>query len=208
MTVLTRARTWGGGKVVVAALAIVAAVGVIAVVAASGGSAAPKGGGPEPITLTFAGQVVEDEGLSDFTGPHPPIEGGTARVYTVPAGHRLVIESVYAELFERWPLGGTGRAGAAASVDTSYDLGECAYPGYQRTYGIPLTDPVVQTSEGTTERRRTGELAGPIYVEGGRKVNGSAFSPHGDSELFVHIVAHGYLEPSSSNPPIPVCGQP
>lgn len=188
-------------------VALVTVVGVLGALTESPSASAPKGG-PGPITLTFAGQVIGDEGLSDFVDPYPPIEGGVARVYTVPTGYRLVIESVYADLFERWSGTQTGRSGAAASVNTWYDLGDqCAYPGFQRNYGIPLTEPVVQTSE-ESERRRTGNLPGPIYVEGGRSVNGNVFSPNGDSELFAHIVAHGYLEPTSSNPSVPVCDQP
>lgn len=208
MVLFVRGFEWRGVRRTLAGvIALLTVVGVLGALTGSSGAAAPNGG-PRPMTLTFAGQVIGDEGLSGFVDPYPPIEGGTARVYTVPTGYRLVIESVYADLFERWSGTQTGRSGAAASVNTWYDLGdECAYPGYQRNYGIPLTEPVVQTSE-ETERRRTGNLPGPIYVEGGRSVNGNVFSPNGDSELFTHIVAHGYLEPTSSNPSVPVCGQP
>jgi hypothetical protein len=181
--------------------------GLLAAGSTSPGAAAPgRTGGP--ITLTFAGQVVGDEGLEPFVGPYPPLEGGAARVYTVPAGYRLVIDSLYADVYERWVPNQTyPRGGVAVGINTMYDLGEqCMYPGYLRSYGIALTDPVLQTSD-MSEARRSGSLSGPIFVEGGRMVSGTAFAPHGDSELFVHIVAHGNLEPAS-NPPAPVCGQP
>ena len=207
MTHLARGLEWRRARRALAgAVAVVTLAGVLGALTGSSGAATPRGG-PGPITLTFAGQVIDDEGLSDFVDPYPPIEGGTARVYTVPIGQRLVIESVYADLVERWSGTQTGRSGAAASVGTWYDLGACDYTGYSRTYGIPLTEPVVQTSD-MTERRRTGDLLGPIYVEGGRSVNGNVFAPHGDSDLLAQIVVHGYLEPTSSNPPFPVCGQP
>lgn len=151
---------------------------------------------------------MSDEGISPFVGPYPPIEGGAARVYTVPAGYRLVIDSMYADVYERWLTDQTyPRGGVAVGVDTAYDLGDCPYPGYLRSYGIPLTPAVVQNSDPEHEARRSGSLSGPIFVEGGRNVNGAAFAPHGDSELFVHIVVHGNLEPAT-NPAPPVCGVP
>ena len=52
-----------------------------------------------------------------------------------------------------------------------------------------------------------GSTEGPVFVEGGRSVNGGAFAPGGDSTVIVHIVVHGHLEPAA-NPAPPVCGQP
>jgi hypothetical protein len=189
------------------AVALVAAIGLVAAATVAPGNAAgarPTGA----LTLTFAGQVVGDEGIGPFVGDHPPIEGGAARVYTVPAGFRLVIDSVYADVYERWVPNQTyPRGGVMVGIDTSYKLGSCEYPGYQRSYGVALTAPVNQTGETESEARRTGDLSGPIFVEGGREVNGTAFAPHGDSELFVHVVVHGTLE-AATNPVPPVCGAP
>lgn len=190
----------------VAGLLAVAGVIVVTVISGSPGAAAPRPA-KESITLTFAGQVFGEGGLAE-PAAYPPIEGGAAREYTVPDGYRLVVESLYATASESWVPNATyPRAFVTAGLDTSYFLGEtCAYPGYQRSYNVPLVTKegmVFGTDEGQVQRG--GSLAGPIYVEGGRRVNGAAWAPAGDSDLFVHIVAHGYLEPAA-NPPAPTCG--
>lgn len=189
-------------------------VSLLAVAALLAGTAISPGPGaaaPRPatqsITLTFAGQVFDEGGLAEPTA-YPPIEGGAALVYTVPAGYRLVIESVYVAASEAWVPNTTyPRALVTAGLDTSYFLGEaCAYPGYQRSYNVPLVTEEVMvfgTDEGQVQRG--GSLAGPIYVEGGRRVNGFAWAPAGDSDVFVHIIAHGYVEPAT-NPTPPTCG--
>lgn len=188
-------------------------VSVLAVAALAASAVIPEAGAAPPrpanksITLTFAGQVFGEGGLAEPTA-YPPIEGGAARQYTVPDGYRLVIESVYAAVSETWkPFTTVPRELVTVGLDTSYFLGEtCAYPGYQRSYNVPLVTEetmVFGTDEGQVQRG--GSLAGPIYVEGGRTVNGSAWAPAGDSDLFVHLVAHGYLEPAA-NPVPPTCG--
>jgi hypothetical protein len=195
--------------------AIVAFVAVTLVLAgvATAGAALPdtqRGktpDGPRPITLVFAGQVVSDAGLEGFVEPYPPIEGGAAREYTVPADSRLVIEAMYADVYERFAatseLATYPRSGITVGVSTVYPNPDCLFPGYERDYGIPLTAPVVGTSENETELVRLGSLSGPIFVEGSRVVGGTAFAPNGDSTVYVKIVAHGYLE-AADNPDPPV----
>lgn len=190
---------------------LVSVLGVVAMIAGIAMSAGPGGAAPRPtkesITLTFAGEVVGEGGLAE-PAAYPPIEGGAARVYTVPDGYRLVIESAYATASEAWVPNSTyPRAFVTAGLDTSYFLGEsCAYPGYMRSYNVPLvTEETMVFGSEEAQAQRGGSLAGPIFVEGGRNINGAAWAPGGDSVLYVHIVAHGYLEPAT-NPAPPVCG--
>jgi hypothetical protein len=196
--------------VIVGAVALT--VSVVAVVVASAPDESEAAYATGPITLVFAGQVVEGAGIGPFVDAYPPIEGGAARRYTVPAGRRLVIDSMYADVFERWvppsdTQPGTGpRSGVTVGISTAYDLGSgCAYPGYERDYGIPLIDPVVAGYGAENEALRNGSTLGPIFVEGGRLVTGTAFAPNGDSTLYVKIVVHGHLE-YAVNPRPPTCG--
>ena len=196
-------------------LALVVALLAAALVAAftvSPGGAAPRVLAPQPITLTFVGQVLLDEWGNFVLGAppdfYPPVEGGYALEYTVPDGNRLVIESLYANVYEFWasdtPTLATPRADVVVGVDTFYDLGaSCDYPGYQRSYDVPLVTEL--TMADAFEGRRAGSLQGPIFVEGGRVVTAAVVAPGGDSTMYVHIVAHGRIEPSGTNPPPPPC---
>ena len=191
-------------------VAVLTAAALVAAFAVSPGGATPRVGGPRPITLTFIGQVVEANGLSD-PGNYPPAEDGYALQYTVPDGSRLVIESFFADVAEFLVVGdppslATPRDFVVVGVDTFYVLdAPCEFPGYQRSYDVPLATEVMM-GEGGYKGRRAGSLQGPIYVEGGRTVVGAAWAPGGDSNLYVHIVAHGYIEPSSATAPtLPTC---
>ncbi len=192
-----------GSPLLAGAIGVVLAAGVVVATTASPSTAAGKPTAPAPITLVFAGQVTGDEGLSDFTDPYPPVEGGPAQKYTVPSGQRLVIESLYAQVVEQWVPGQTPRRDVQVGVSSWYPLPEpCQFPGYQRDYGIPLVAPLVQDSDNESQARSHGSLPGPIFVEGGRALTGTAFAPHGDSVLIVTITAHGYLE-AATNPAPP-----
>lgn len=197
-------------SVLAVVVAVLTAAALVAAFAVSPGGAAPRVVGPRPITLTFVGQVVGADGLSD-PSPYPPAEDGYALQYTVPDGNRIVIESVYADVAEFWALGdpptlADPRDDVVVGIDTSYALAEpCQFPGFQRSYDVPLVTEITML-EGGYKARRAGSLQGPIFVEGGRTINGSAWAPGGDSTLYVHIVAHGYIEPSSaSGPTLPTC---
>lgn len=209
MSVLTVAAQGRASRTLMALIAVIAVAGLVASFAISPGGAAPRATA-EPITLTFAGEVIGEDGIADFAGPYPPIEGGAALDYAVPDGYRLVIDSLYADVAESWVPNTTyRRAFVAVGIATAYPLGEqCAYPGWMRSYDIPLTTDVSQTygppDEG--QARRAGNMSGPIFVEGGRHVGGTAWAPGGDSTLYVHIVAHGRLEPATNNPTPPTCG--
>jgi hypothetical protein len=92
-------------------------------------------------------------------------------------------------------------------VGTWYDLGKnCAFPGWQRNYGVTLMNPISQTVGLTTEKHFFGNLAGPIFVEAGRSVNGLAMAPGSDDQVIVKVVVHGHLEAALVNPPRPTCG--
>lgn len=206
MSALNRSLGQRAGRSVLGVIiTVIALTGLVAALTVEPGAAATKPAAP--ITLVFAGQVIGDESLEPFAGPYPPIEGGVAQVYTVPNGVRLVIDSVYADVREAWFTGEAGpRSGVTVGVSTWYDLGEsCAYPGYHRSYGVPLTAPVGAVYDTENDVRRSGALNGPIFVEGGRSMNGNAFAPGGDSQLIVQITVHGRLEPAT-NPTPPVCG--
>lgn len=194
-------------------VSILAVVALVAAFASSPGTAAPRPvpqPGPQPITLTFAGEVVGEDGLVE-PAAYPPIEGGAARVYEVPSGFRLVIESLWAEASEMWVPNQTWpRQVVTVGVWTAYNLGECAHPGWQRSYDVPLVTKATQVFtqadvpyEGQT--RRAGNATGPIFVESGRQIGGSAWAPGGDSQLYVHVVAHGHLEASTAVPTLPTC---
>jgi hypothetical protein len=170
--------------------------------------------GPKTLTLVFAGQVVSDAGLEAFVDPYPPIEGGAAQQYTVPADRRLVIEAMYADVYERYVSATSGqpatypRSGIGVGISTVYPNPDCEFPGYERGYGIPLIAPIVGTSENETELVRHGSLSGPIFVEGSRVVGGTAFAPNGDSTVYVKIVVHGHLEDADNpDPPVFDCGE-
>ena len=190
-------------------VAVLGAAALVAAFAVSPGGAAPRGVAPQPITLTFIGRVVDATGLS-HPGDYPPAENGYALQYTVPDGTRLVIESLYADVAEFLVVVGDpptladSRDDVVVGVDTYYDLGEsCLFAGYQRSYDIPLVTEIMKVGD---KGRRAGSLQGPIFVESGRVVTGAAWAPGGDSTLYVHIVAHGYLEPSNAIPPtLPTC---
>ena len=209
MGVLKTAAQWRTSRsALMALIAVIAAAGIAATFAIPPGGAAPRATS-EPITLTFAGEVIGEDGIADFAGPYPPIEGGAALDYAVPDGYRLVIDSLYADVAESWVPNATYQRGfVVVGIATAYPLGEqCAYPGWMRSYDIPLTTDVSQvygTDEG--QARRAGNLSGPIFVEGGRHVNGTAWAPAGDSTLYVQIVAHGRLELATNNPTPPTCG--
>ena len=207
-TLQTAAETKRVRSALTALVIAVAAVAIGAAITNSPSRAAPRVVS-EPITLTFAGEVVGEDGLADFVAPYPPIEGGAALEYTVPTGYRLVIDSLYADVAEAWVPNVTYQRGfVTAGISTAYFLGEqCPYPGWQRSYDVPLTTNVSQvygTDEG--QARRAGSLSGPIFVEGGRRVGGTAWAPGGDSTLYVHLVAHGRLEAATGNPIPPTCG--
>jgi len=186
--------------------ALIAGVGIVAVLSFAAGGAA--GAGPVtvdpslgPVTLVFAGQADGDS-LGPITGPHPPVEGGDLRTYLVPANRRLVIDSVFIETTEWWQDGVSGpRSGISAGIDTFYPLPNCPFPGYQRDYSVILADQVVQGGS-EPQSTRSGELHGPIFVEGGRAVTGSAFMPGGDSTVWVYITVHGHLD-AAINPKPP-----
>jgi hypothetical protein len=208
---VARATAPGFGRVTQSVLAtvisIIAVTALIGALTMQAGNAAPKGA-PGPITLVFAGELGS-EGLQPVTGGYPPIEGGAGRVYVVPDGMRLVIESMYAAVDETWITDQAGpRSNIIAQVSSWYNLGEqCAYPGYQRNYGISLGIPAAGSYDTENQRMWVGYTEGPIFVEGGRSVNGYAFAPSGNSTVIVHITVHGHLE-SATNPAPPVCGQP
>jgi hypothetical protein len=127
----------------------------------------------------------------------------------VPDGSRLVIDALYADVAERWAPGVTSpRTDVMVGISTQYDLGTaCFYPGWQRSYDVPLVTEVTQVyGPEEAQTRHAGNLSGPIFVEGGRHVNGTAWAPGGDSTVHVHVVAHGHLEPAN-NPVPPVCGE-
>ena len=193
-------------------VALLAAAALVAAFVASPGGAVPRvAAPPQPITLTFVGQVALDEwGNFVLEAPsfYPPVEGGYALEYTVPDGNRLVIESLHANVYEFWALDpptlAIPRDDVVVGVDTFYDLGEsCDYPGYQRSYDVPLVTEL--TTADAYEGRRAGSLQGPIYVEGGRVVTAAVVAPGGDSTMYVHIVAHGHIEASGTNPAPPPC---
>lgn len=196
-----------------AVAAVTVAVAGVAGAAAPGTEPGRPSSSPGPLTLVFAGQVVTDGGLGPFVDPYPPIEGGAARQYTVPPDRRLVIQAMYADVFERYVAGTpeqpatSPRSGITVGIATAYPNPECPFPGYERDYGIPLTDPIVGSYDTETELVRNGSLSGPIFVEGSRVVDGTAFAPGGDSTVYVRVVVHGYLE-SAVNPDPPVfdCG--
>jgi hypothetical protein len=191
--------------------ALFAATGLVAVLLLAAGG--PASAGPAtvdpslgPITLVFAGQADGDN-LGPITDAHPPVEGGDLRTYLVPANRRLIIDSVFIETTEWWQDGVTGpRSGISAGIVTSYPLPTCAFPGYERDYFVILTDQVVQGGS-EPQSARAGELHGPIYVEGRRVVQGTAFMPGGDSTVWVYITVHGRLE-AATNPKAPTfdCG--
>lgn len=203
----------GGRRTVRSTLAgfvsVLVVVALLAAFAGAPGTAAPRPG-PQPITLTFAGAVVGEDGLVD-PGEYPPIEGGPALVYEVPAGFRLVIDSVWADTSESWiPNQTWPRQGLKVGLWTAYDLGACAHTGWERSYDVPLTTEVTQvfTQDNVPyegQNRRAGNATGPIFVESGRQIGGSAWAPGGDSQLYVHVVAHGRLEASTATPALPTC---
>ncbi|HVT77095.1 MAG TPA: hypothetical protein VHD87_08700 [Acidimicrobiales bacterium] len=130
------------------------------------------------------------------------------RTYTVPRGQRLVIDSVYVEAEEFVVAPYSGRSGIQAGVVSAYDLGKnCAFPGWERDYGVTLTNPVSQPPEDNiTQKQFYATIPGPIFVEGGRTVSGLALAPGGDDVVWMHVVAHGHLEASLLNPSPPTCG--
>lgn len=161
-------------------------------------------------TLVFPSQMLADSDSSTYpiTVPYPPTEGvGT---YVVPAKSRLVIESAYAMTTENYGANGTGRrTDIQVGISSFYNYGgDCAFPGRERDYGLKVSPPVV-TDEGLNEQNeqtysetRHADLTGPIYAEGGRTVVANAQGPGGNSQVIVHVVLHGYLEPAV-NPPNP-----
>jgi hypothetical protein len=186
--------------------ALIAGMGIVAVLLFAAAGAAGAGSATVvpslgPITLVFAGQADGDS-LGPITGPHPPVEGGDFRTYLVPTNRRLVIESVFIATTEWWQDGvSVPRSGISAGIGTYYPLPNCAFPGYQRDYSVILADQVVQGGS-EPQSARAGELHGPIFVEGGRAVAGSAFMPGGDSTVWVYITVHGHLE-AAINPKPP-----
>jgi hypothetical protein len=174
------------------------------------------GAAPQPsrivTTLVFPSQMLAESDSSTYpiTVPYPPTEGvGT---YLVPANSRLVIESAYATTTENYGADGTGRrSDLQVSLSSFYDYGgDCPFPGRQRNYGLNVSPPVV-TDEGVNEQQeqtysevRHADLAGPIYVEGGRTVVANAQGPGGNSQVIVQVILHGHLEPAvNPNNPTP-----
>lgn len=200
---------------IVAAIAILTAftVGVSSI----GGGEERAGAAPPPsrivTTLVFPSQMLADSDSSSYpiTVPYPPVEGVGS--YLVPANYRLVIESAYARTTEDYGAGGTGRrSDMLVTVSSFYDYGgECPFPGRERDYGLNVSPPVV-SDEGVNEQQeqmytevRHADLAGPIYVEGGRTVTAGAQGPGGNSQVIVQVILHGHLEPAvnPANPAAP-----
>jgi hypothetical protein len=191
------------------AVALVGGVVGFALVGPGAATGSVNGGAPGPTqsanvvkNLVFGGEIQPSESNTTLpiTVPYPPVEAVNS--YKVPSNMRLVIESAYVSINEQF--GENRRNGFDALISSYYDFGpSCAYPGFERDYGITLGPPVI----GQNELLQHGSLSGPIYVEGGRSVAGNVAGEGADSQVIALITVHGYLEPGVNpfNPKPPTC---
>jgi hypothetical protein len=133
---------------------------------------------PLPVTSVDVAARTPVDAFNTLTYPDGQIGGGN-RVYQVPFGKRLVLQSL-----SIWATLGSGEGLAQCTLDRSDDVNPMSFPVFMQHQGKDF---------GGNEHF-VGSITGPIYFNGGASVSGSYLRDSGVGTITVNLSMTGYLE--------------